>query len=200
MMPLMDDPAACELTLYFDLGSPYAYLALERAEAVLGRSLELEPVLVGAMFAWRGWGSWGRGPERARGMAEVQERAQRYGLDPIAWPSGWPTDGLAAMRAATWAKQQRRAEQFARAVFRRQFGQGADIAERAVLAECAALAELDPRSMLAAIESPEIKEALKQATQRAWAAGVRGIPSLRAGAVIWYGDDRLEQAAAQLRA
>ncbi len=57
--------------LYLDLGSPYAYLALERAEAVLGQPAELVPVLVGAIFGWRGHGSWARTGERGDGMAEI---------------------------------------------------------------------------------------------------------------------------------
>ena len=44
--------------LFYDLGSPYAYLAVERAERVLGAPPELRPVLLGAIFAARGSGSW----------------------------------------------------------------------------------------------------------------------------------------------
>jgi 2-hydroxychromene-2-carboxylate isomerase len=44
--------------LYFDLGSPYAYLAFARAPAVLGVEPRLEPVLLGAIFQARGPGSW----------------------------------------------------------------------------------------------------------------------------------------------
>ncbi len=185
-------------TLYFDLGSPYAYLALERAEAVLGRAPELEPVLLGAIFRWRGHGSWGRTDQRAAGITEIERRARRYGLPPLVWPAAWPTDGLAAMRAATWAAQQSRGGPFARAVFRRQFAEGGDIADPAVLADCAVRAGLDPADMSAAVSDPEVKDALRLATQRAWDAGVRGIPSLRVGSAIFYGDDRLEAAAADL--
>ena len=91
-------------TLYFDLGSPYAYLALERAGSVLGQAPELEPVLLGAIFRWRGRGSWARTDQRSVGMTEVERRARRYGLPSLVWPPAWPTDGLAAMRAATWAR------------------------------------------------------------------------------------------------
>ncbi len=185
-------------TLYFDLGSPYAYLALERAEAVLGASPALEPVLLGAIFGWRGHGSWARTEQRSAGMTEVQRRARRYRLAPVVWPPGWPTDGLAAMRAATWARQQGRVGPFARAVFRCEFADGGDIADGALLAECAEQAGLDPAGMVAALGDPEVKDALRLATQQAWDAGVRGVPSLRVGSAMFYGDDRLEAAAAAL--
>jgi 2-hydroxychromene-2-carboxylate isomerase len=92
--------------LYFDLGSPYAYLAVARAAGVLGCEPELEPVLLGAIFRMRGWGSWSDGPERETRIADIEERARRCGLPPLQWPAGWPGDGLAAMRAATWAKRE----------------------------------------------------------------------------------------------
>ena len=89
-------------TLYYDLGSPYAYLAVARCERVLGR-VTLQPVLVGAIFAHRGWGSWGVTDERDRNVAEVQRRAAAYGLPAVRWPAGWPNNTLSAMRMAVWA-------------------------------------------------------------------------------------------------
>ncbi len=71
-------------TLYFDLGSPYAYLATERAAAVLGVEPRLQPVLVGGIFLERGHGSWGETDERAARIGEIGERAERYGLPPMA--------------------------------------------------------------------------------------------------------------------
>src|SRR4051794_41916493 len=89
--------------LYFDLGSPYAYLAVERAPRVLGVPPVLRPVLLGAIFRARGSGSWARTEARAAGIAEVERRAAAYGLPPLRLPPGWPRNGLPAMRAAVWA-------------------------------------------------------------------------------------------------
>ena len=52
--------------LFYDLGSPYAYLAVARAERVLGTPPELRPVLLGAIFAVRGHGSWSATPRPSR--------------------------------------------------------------------------------------------------------------------------------------
>src|SRR6478609_7534661 len=62
--------------LYYDLGSPYSYLAVARCERVLG-PVTLQPVLVGAIFGHRGWGSWGVTDERDSHVAEVERRAAR---------------------------------------------------------------------------------------------------------------------------
>ncbi len=189
-----DDPV-----IYFDLGSPYAYLALARAGSVLGVQPELRPVLLGAIFARRGFASWGHTQAREARMAEVEQRALRYGLPPLRWPAGWPANGLVAMRCATWACEQGRGEAFARVVFDRQFAAGADISDLDVLLACAGDAGLDAEALRAALELPVLKEALREATDRAWGEGVRGVPTLRVGELLFYGDDQLELAAGALQ-
>jgi 2-hydroxychromene-2-carboxylate isomerase len=182
--------------LYVDLGSPYAYLAVERAPALLGAEPELQPVLLGAIFARRGWGSWSATPARVERIADLGARAARAGLPPFTWPPGWPADGLAAMRALTWADMQGFATAFARSVFRLQFARGADIADLGVLEAAAREAGLEPGGLRRAIADPAVKQRLREATDTAWEAGVRGIPTLGLGGVLHYGDDRLEAAAA----
>src|SRR3954471_16219893 len=121
------------MILYFDLGSPYAYLAVERAGAVLGTEPELQPILLGAIFKLRGHGSWAHTEERAAGEAEVERRAREYGLPPVAWPPEWPSNTLAAMRACVWASRR----EFVLAAFRRAFVDGDDLGELRVLREVA---------------------------------------------------------------
>jgi 2-hydroxychromene-2-carboxylate isomerase len=185
-------------TLYFDLGSPYAYLAIERAPVVLGAMPALEPVLLGAIFARRGFGSWSATPARAGRIEEIEGRARRYGLPPLRWPVGWPLDGLLAMRCATYAKREDAVEPFARAVLRREFQHGEDVSARETLMVCAREAGLDAEAMARAVGLAEVKDALRQATEAAWAAGVRGVPTLKVGEALFYGEDQLELAATAL--
>jgi 2-hydroxychromene-2-carboxylate isomerase len=185
--------------LCFDLGSPYAWLAAERAGSVLGEDPELEPVFLGGIFKQRGFGSWADTPERAENVAEVERRAAAYGLPPVRWPPGWPPNTLAAMRAATWAKREGRGREFALAAFRTAFVDGRSLAEPAALEAAAAAAGLAADDVPGAVRDPAVKEALRAATDAAWARGVRGVPTLVAGGELYYGDDRLEEAAAALR-
>jgi 2-hydroxychromene-2-carboxylate isomerase len=177
-------------TLYYDLGSPYAYLAVERAAAVLGAPPRLQPVLAGAIFDHRGRGTWGHDDTRAANQAEIEARAARYGLPPIQWPPGWPPNTLRAMRAAVWG-----GEPFARAAFRAAFAHGADLGDLAPLREIATTAGLDATALAAAIADPHTKDALRAATDAAIALGVPGVPTLQADdGRLLFGDDRLEDA------
>jgi 2-hydroxychromene-2-carboxylate isomerase len=100
------------------------------------------------------------------------------------------------MRCATYAKHEDAVEPFARAVFRHEFERGEDVSARATLMACARAAGLDAAAMDRAVGLAEVKDALRQATEAAWVAGVRGVPTLRVGEVLFYGDDQLELAAA----
>ena len=185
--------------LYFDLGSPYGYLATERAAAVLSTEPELRPILLGAIFEYRGRGSWSQTDARASNVEEVERRAREYGLPPVTWPPGWPPNTLAAMRAATWARRLGRVREFALAAYRRAFVDGRDLAELQVVVEAAAQAGLPADELPDAIREPGIKDELKRATREAWEDSVVGVPCLRVGSEVYYGDDRLEDAAAALR-
>jgi 2-hydroxychromene-2-carboxylate isomerase len=188
--PRMAAPA-----LYYDLGSPYAYLASERAERVLGIAPELRPVLLGAIFAARGHGSWSQTPERAARIAEVERRAAAYGLPPVRWPPDWPPNTLSAMRAAVWAAREGCGDAFAQIAFRRAFARGEDLGDVAVLADVAGETGLDTAALAAAIADPAVKDDLRARTDAALALGVRGVPTLAAGDRLLYGDDRLEEVA-----
>jgi 2-hydroxychromene-2-carboxylate isomerase len=185
---------------FYDLGSPYAYLAAERMNALFAGTRdeppEWRPILLGGLFKRFGRDSWARGEGRDRGMREVERRASAYGLPPIKWPEPFPGNTLLAMRAATYAKEIGRAASFSLAAFRQAFAAGRDLTEPDNVLLAAAAAEMHPRAVLSAIERDSVKRALREATELAGDLGVRGVPSVAVAEQIFWGDDRLEEAAA----
>jgi 2-hydroxychromene-2-carboxylate isomerase len=185
---------------FYDLGSPYAYLAAERMHAVFaeagGQPPEWQPILLGGLFKRFGRDSWARGEGRADGMREVERRASAYGLPPLDWPEPFPGNTLVAMRAATYAKEIGRAPSFSLAAFRQAFAAGRDLTEPDSVLLAAAAAEMHPRAVLSAIERDSIKRKLREATERAGDRGVRGVPAIVIGERVFWGDDRLDEAAA----
>lgn len=183
-------------TLYYDLASPYAYLAFMRAADVLGAPPALQPVLAGAIFGHRGYGSWAHMETRAANVAEIERRAIAYGLPPITWPPSWPPNSLGAMRAVVWAQQAHGAgEAFSRAAFTAAFAQNADLGEPSALERIAAELGLD--GLRDGVADPVVKGALRDATDSAIARGVPGVPSVEtADGRILFGDDRLHEAVA----
>jgi 2-hydroxychromene-2-carboxylate isomerase len=189
------------ITFYFDLGSPYAYLAAERVGAILPEPIEWQPVLLGGLFKLTGRSSWALGDygRRQRGMAEIERRALGYGLAPMRWPDPWPTDYLIAMRAATYAFSIGLGREFTMRAFRNAFTHGQELSIPAHVFAAAAQAGLDRPEAELSVQDPAIKQALRDATDSAHARGVFGVPTIAIEDELFWGDDRLEDAAAHLR-
>ena len=188
-------------TFYYDLMSPYAYLAAERIDTVLPVAARWQPVLLGGLFKLTGRSSWALGDyeRRRRGMAEIERRAHEYGRPPLRWPDPWPSTSLEAMRAAIFARRAGREREFAASAFEVAFVQGHDLADVRHVLAAAEKAGLDTADVQAAIADRGVKDELRSETDTAHARGVFGVPTVAVGEELFWGDDRLEEAAAALR-
>ncbi len=190
-----------EVTFYFDLGSPYAYLTAERLPSLIAQPVRWQPVLLGGLFKLTGRSSWARGDlaRRQEGMAEIERRARRYGMPPIRWPEPWPGDYLFLMRAASYAFSVGRGREFTLAAFREAFRAGRDLSVAADVLRVGEAVGLDRAQVQAATTDPQVKLALREATSAANELGVFGVPTIAVDGELFWGDDRAEDAAAHLR-
>ena len=88
---------------------------------------------------------------------------------------------------------------FALAAFRQAFAGGRDLGEVDNVLLAAAACELHPRAVLTGIEMRSVKDQLRAATEAAIARGVTGVPSIAYGEQVFWGDDRLDEAAEAIR-
>lgn len=184
------------IELFFDVGSPYAWLAAERVESILG-PVGWRPVLLGGIFAAVGRSSWAQTDARGAGIAEIERRAASRDLPPVRWPERWPNDGLRAMRVAAWADRISTPEHdasraFALAALRTQFVEGRALDDESGLRAALEAAGLDADAGLEATADPEIKAHLRALTDAAVARGVFGVPTLAFGDRLVWGDDGLD--------
>jgi 2-hydroxychromene-2-carboxylate isomerase len=189
-----------QVTFYYDLGSPFAYLAAERIPTLIPEPIEWQPVLLGGLFKLAGRNSWALGEHERRqaGMAEIERRAQSYGLPPMRWPDPWPTDYLMAMRAATYAFTIGKGREFTVHAFRSAFRHGRDMSIAANVLDTGERIGINRDRLDTATSDPLIKQALRHATEAAFQLGVFGVPTLAIDDELFWGDDRLEDAAAHL--
>jgi 2-hydroxychromene-2-carboxylate isomerase len=193
-------PTQTDALFVYDLGSPYAWLAAERIDDVLPAPAVWLPVLLGGIFKAAGRGSWAETDRRAAGIAEVERRAAERGLGEVHWPEPWPNNGLQAMRAAAHAHAIGAGKRFALAAFRVHFLEGRALTEPPAIAAAAERAELDPDELLATTADPAVKDTLRANTERALELGVIGVPNVVVGSDLFWGDDRLEEAAKAIAA
>jgi 2-hydroxychromene-2-carboxylate isomerase len=189
------------ITFYFDVGSPYAYLAAERLPDLFPEPVHWQPVLLGGLFRLTGRSSWALGDYRRRqaGMAEIERRTRSYGLPPMRWPDPWPGDYLQAMRACTYAFEVGRGREFAMQAFQNAFQRGANLTIPGRVLEAAVQAGLERAEVERGMQDPHIKATLRAATDAAHERGVFGVPTLAIGEELFWGDDRLPDAAGHLQ-
>jgi 2-hydroxychromene-2-carboxylate isomerase len=182
---------------FFGAMSPYSWFAAERIGALLPAA-EWVPVFAGGVFKANGRMSWGLTGERAAKLADCDARARERGLGPIVWPDPWPTNDVGVARAMVAAERRGALVPFALAAMRLAFQEGRDLGEPGAVRDAAARTGLDPDEIEAATHDPEIKQALRANTEGAVALGVVGVPTVAVGSQLFWGDDRLEEAARPL--
>jgi 2-hydroxychromene-2-carboxylate isomerase/pimeloyl-ACP methyl ester carboxylesterase len=192
-----EQAAAADPVFYFDFGSPYAYLAAERMDRLIPNA-DWRPIAFPILLHHLGRleAALARNPRAV--LEDVSPRANERGLPPIRPPKGWPVDtwSLAPLRAALFAGEHDRLKEFTTAAFAKVFVESRPLTETANPLAAAREAGLDASEVEQAIERPEIKQRLKDHTDEALATGVTGIPTVAVGDQLFWGDDRLEEAAA----
>ncbi len=190
----MDAP----VVFYYDFNSPYAYLAAERIGDLIPDA-EWRPIAFAILLSQLG---------RLEGVleqldpepiaAEIAQRAGDRGLPPFAPPDGWPvqTWSLVPLRAALVADERGSLREFSLAAYRKSFVESGSLAALDNVLAAARQVGLEPDEVRDGIEGSEIKERLKGNTEEALACGVTGIPTVAIGDELFWGDDRLDEAAA----
>jgi 2-hydroxychromene-2-carboxylate isomerase len=183
------------LEIYWDFSSPFAYLGTTQAKALAARTganLVWRPMLLGAVFKSIGQVdvpllAWSDAKRRYT-LADMMRWADFWGVT-LKWPSRFPMNSVKPLRVYLALPEERR-DAFREATYRAYWSEDRDISDDGVLKE---LIGRDADSILARTMTPEIKQALFTATQRAVDAGVFGAPTwIVDGKDLFWGQDRIE--------
>jgi 2-hydroxychromene-2-carboxylate isomerase len=178
-------PARPRVSFYFDLASPWTYLAAERVDLRFA-DVRWQPAIGEALPG-------GRDGVALRGAAE--ERAEALQM-PLVWPEPQPAPGRSAMRVAAMAAEHGRAAEFVLAASRLAFCGGYDVDDPEILAEAAAAADLGLEDCLQAAGELRRDGPMEQAALRLLARGADALPVLVVGRTLFCGEHRLPEAAA----
>jgi 2-hydroxychromene-2-carboxylate isomerase len=178
-------PVRPRVSFYFDLISPWTYLAAERVERQFA-GVRWHPVVPDVLA-----------PEETDEAARraVEERAAELRM-PLLWPDAWPIAGRSAVRVASLAAQRGRAAPFVLAASRLAFCGGYDLDDPEALAEAAAAAGLGLDECLQAAGDVRRDGPLERTALRLLAQGADALPVLVVGHVLFCGERRLAEAAA----
>ncbi|MGD0524332.1 MAG: 2-hydroxychromene-2-carboxylate isomerase [Polyangiaceae bacterium] len=182
------------LLFLFDYVSPYSYLAATQMPPLAarhGRDVVPVPIVFGALLTTHGT----RGPaevpaKRAYLFRDILRIARALGV-PLQPPATHPFNPLVALRATAMVDAPEARWKLTDALFRAAWTQSRRVDEGDVVRDVATEVGLDGASLVAAAASPEAKSRLRASTDDAIAAGVFGVPTVRADGELFWGVDSL---------
>lgn len=200
---MVPSPAMKHIDFYFDLSSPYSYLAATQLGPLAAKhcaTLAWKPMVLAAVFKAADNHMPAQSPPKAKHMFDdLQRWAKQYGV-PFAMNSRFPLNAIKPERLILAAEATGRSGELALALFRAMWVEDRDISSAEVMADISRSLGLDADALLAAIETPAVKDKLRANTDEAIALGAFGAPTMVVGAEIFWGNDRLHHLEDALRA
>ena len=191
----------------FDFGSPNAYLAhkvLPEIETRTGAKFEYVPVLLGGIFKLTN----NRPPMVAFGdvkgkmayeMKETERFIHRHDITTFQFNPNFPVNTLALMRMAVAAKEAGQLAPYVDAAFHHMWEAPRKMDDPDVIRAALVESGLDADGLIAAAQTPEIKQRLMANTEAAASRGVFGSPSFFVGEELFFGKDRLGEVEEEIR-
>jgi 2-hydroxychromene-2-carboxylate isomerase len=187
------------LDFFYDLASTYSYVAAVRV-GPLAKAADVtvrwRPFLLGPIFKAQGYDTSPFNVHQLKGrnmVRDCERQCAELGV-PFRLPASFPAMSLLAGRVALVGLQDGWGEDFSRAVYRAEFGDGLDISEPTVVSAIVGNLGHDADPVLARAQSTAIKSALRASTEEAERLGIFGAPSFVTAGELFWGNDRLEQA------
>jgi 2-hydroxychromene-2-carboxylate isomerase len=179
---------------YYDLGSPYSYLASTQIERICDKynaHLKWKPFLLGGVLKETG----NHAPLEVRNkkaymIKDLSGWANHYGVR-LNFPDLFPLNTVKPMRGALAAKEKGKIRDYTHKLFRLYWINGKDLSQDELLKNAASELGIDPDWLFGRIGEQDIKDQLKEETSQAVGRGAFGAPTIFVGEKMFWGNDRL---------
>ncbi|PTL84692.1 2-hydroxychromene-2-carboxylate isomerase [Vitiosangium sp. GDMCC 1.1324] len=182
------------LRFFFDYISPYAYLAWTQLPALAerhGRSVELVPVLFAGVLNALG----------TTGPAEVRQKrfyiykhtlriAHELGV-PFVMPAAHPFNPLLALRVTAAVQDAEARRRLVTALYSAVWAGGGGLVEPERVGAVVTSVGLDAQAVLAAAQTPAVKDQVRRNTEELLALDGFGVPTIVADGELFFGVDSL---------
>lgn len=181
---------------YFDLGSPYSYLAYYRLLQMAEQQeiqIVYKPILLGGVFKATGNRSPIEVPVKGvYSILDMQRWAEYYQIQMQMNPH-FPMNTLTLMRILTGVQllHLEKFEQVLKLLFDAMFGTPQNLNEPTVLAEVLEPSGFSVEDIMSMVQSEVVKQKLITETEQAIQRGIFGAPTFFVGDEMYWGQDRL---------
>ena len=181
------------IDFYFDIISPYAYIAYKKILKINNVDFKLKPILLGGLHNLAGITAPAFNKYKMKNMQNDCELVAKKNNISFKWNSKFPINTLGIMRGYLCVEDNKK-EEYLNSFFEAYWKEDIDLSNEENIKILLKKLKIDENDFFNSIGNQDIKDKLKELTQEAFEKEVFGAPTFIVNNKIFWGQDRLEYA------
>ena len=181
------------IDFYFDIISPYAYIAYKKILKISDINFKLKPILLGGLHNLAGITAPAFNKYKMKNMQNDCELVAKKNNIIFKWNSKFPIDSLSIMRGYLCVEEDKKKD-YLNSFFEAYWKDDVDLSVKDNIKSILKKLTINEDQFFNSINNQNIKDNLKQLTQEAFEKEVFGAPTFIVNNKIFWGQDRLEYA------
>lgn len=184
-----------KIDFYFDISSPYSYLAHEQLKRFVKENngkINYMPILLGGIHQLANITAPGLNPSRAKHMIKDLKMCADWYKIKFQFNRYFPIKTVKIMRGILVAEKEGYLDNFVDKFFKAIWVDSLNMNDLKIVEKFLKNMDINPNSFFERINDQKVKDDLKNRTNAAFKKGVFGAPTFIVGSKMFFGQDRLE--------
>ena len=181
------------IDFYFDIISPYSYIAYKKILRTQNVKFNYKPILLGGLHKLEGITAPAFNTHKMKNMKNDCELVAYKNEINFSWNSKFPINSLYMMRGYLILEEDKKI-QYLDSFFNAYWKDNLDLNKKKNIIKILENLEIDSKHFFEAIENENVKDKLKKFTLDAFKKNVFGAPTFIVNKKMFWGQDRLEYA------
>ena len=186
------------IDFYFDIISPYAYIAYKKIQKIHNINFKFKPILLGGLHNLAGINAPAFNKYKMKNMQNDCELVAKKNKISFKWNSKFPINTLNIMRGYLCVDDNKKKE-YLNSFFEAYWKEDQDVSSEERIKYLLKKLKIDECNFFNLIRNQDTKDKLKQLTQEAFEKEVFGAPTFIVNNKIFWGQDRLEYALDEIK-
>ncbi len=181
------------IDFYFDIISPYAYIAYKKILKIKNVNFKIKPILLGGLHNLAGITAPAFNKYKMKNMQNDCELVAKKNNISFKWNSKFPINSLNIMRGYLCIEGSKK-DEYLNSFFEAYWKENLDLSNEENIIHLLKKLKINENNFFNSISDQYIKNKLKQLTHEAFEKEVFGAPTFIVNNKIFWGQDRLEYA------
>ena len=186
------------IDFYFDIISPYAFIAYKKITKIENIKFNFKPILLGGLHNLVGITAPAFNTFKLKNMKNDCELISKKNKFNFIWNSKFPINSLYIMRGYLFVEENKKKE-YLETFFNAYWQNDTDLTDKKNIIYLLENLNINHEDFFKSISKQEIKDKLKSFTNEAFKKEIFGAPTFAVNNKIFWGQDRLDYALDELK-